>query len=350
MLPRICQDLEPIQGDLRREKGDYQVQEQLLRNPSGNGDYLWVQVRQADISSKQVAAALARSVNIDPRLVRYAASRDRKAEIYQWYSLPAEQVEHVQALKNAGYKKLLKVKQVERSKYPIDKEQIKNLSYTVRIRNAVEDGGYLKARAILDKLRQQGCPNYIGFARMGPKGQYAKWGKMIVQGKRLPRQVPNKSQDLQRYTYAYQSQICNRYIAQRIEHTIFSKCVVGDVLQTQLAKPVSERSLTIVEDQETGQRRIDSWEAVVCAPLIGEDMQSAQDEALLFEENFFKEVNVKNMYSSTLSGGRRPIRVQPTQVSCDDQRNDLIVKFTLDADVYASNILEELLQPEYHII
>ena len=297
-----------------------------------------------------MVAALARSVQVDPSAISFAGVRDRFAEVWQWFSVPAEAVEHPAALRNAGYKKLLRVKKVEAHTHPIAVDDVARLAYTIRLRNAAQDQGLVKARALLDRLRRDGCPNYIGFVRMGPKGQHSKWGKMLWQGKHLPKRVQASRSEQRRYVSAYQALLGNRYIAWRIEHDAFTNCLAGDVLQCNLSKPQHERQYEIVSDQAAAQKRMDSWEAVPCAPLWGKGVLASTDAANEMETEFLESIKVKPHAPAGIDGARRGIRFQPLKVTCEDQRSDLLITCQLDPDVYLSSLLEELLQPERHII
>lgn len=351
MLPRLCHDLEAIQATgVRRDPRDCQISELLRQEPDGSGPYLWVQVQHGLITSKQVAAALARSVDVDPRFVVHAGSRDRQSQVLQWFSLPADHVEHPAALRNAGYKKLLKVLDVQQAREPLQTSSVKALQYQIRLPGAAVDGGFLKARAILDRLRSQGCPNYIGYVRMGPRGQHAKWGKLLWNGRHLPRRVAHQQFDKKQYAQAWQGQIFNRYVAYRIDTGHYNDCLQGDVVQTDLQKPWSDRGQISADDPEQVQKRLDSWEAVVCGPMPGVDLSPVHDAALAFEAAFYQDNGIKEQGAFELPGRRRPIKFQPAQVSCDDQRDDLVLQVTADPQVYISNLLEELLQPERHII
>ncbi len=349
MLPRICSDLDPLIGTVRRDISDTKVEEVLQKDPSGDGAFLWVLVKHGQISTRQVAASLARSVHVDPKTVTYAATRDRQSEVLQWFSLPAEEIEQPQVLKNAGYKKLFKVQRVEQSKGEISEESIKSLRYTIRIKDAALDSGYLRAKAILDQLRRLGCPNYIGYTRLGPKGQHAKWGKVLWQGKHLPKRIPVTPKDRRQYALAYQCQAFNRFVAERMNKDLLTTCLQGDYLETGLSKPWFQREHAFVDDTEQAQKRLDSWEAVVCGPLIGRNMPENQAEAASFEQQFFSSLKI-NAAASHAVGARRALRFQPTSIRCDDQKKDLIVNVTLDPSVYVTALLEELLQPERHIL
>ena len=350
MLPRICQDCEPLSGQVRKEPQDTKIEEVLRQQPCGGGPHLWVLVKHGQITTRQVASALARSVAIDPNLVAFAAVRDRFAEVWQWFSLPAADIDHPAALKNAGYKRLLKVQRVEAHKHAITTEDVLRLKYNIRLRKSALESGLLRSKKILDRLRRDGCPNYLGYVRMGPKGQHAKWGKVLWQGKHLPKRVEANKAEQRRYLSSYQAMLCNRYIAKRIEAESFTTCMPGDVMQCQLSKPWYQREFQIAADQEQMQKRMDSWESVPCAPLFGEALQESADEALQFERAFIDELNIGDNIPKRVSGSRRAIRFQPNKVHCDDQREDLLLSCELDPDVYLSSMLEELFQPDRHII
>ncbi|NRA36745.1 MAG: tRNA pseudouridine(13) synthase TruD [Planctomycetes bacterium] len=352
MLPLLSTDLPPLLGKVRKQPEDTICHEQLVKEPAGHGHYLWVQVEKSGLSSAQARAALARSVELKAEDFTMAAARDRNAVVLQWMSVKKDLIEHTSALKNAGYKKMLKVRQVLENNCDISLESIRSLKYTLHIRGAAEADGLPRASKITDRLRQQGCANYIGFQRMGPKGQHAKYGRSLLRGKRLPPKVPRDKADCARYIQACQAQLFNRYVAYRIENETFSQVLSGEVVQGQLSQPWFDREVTLsgVDNSAHFQKRLDSWEAVQLGPLCGKDMQCAQLDALVLEEAVLEAAQLPRTAFDRLRGYRRAIRYQPKSLQVSDRKKDIVISCVVDPEVYISSLLEELMHPERHLL
>ena len=84
-LPRMFQPLGSAQ--IRSCTADFQVDEILGFEPSGDGEHLFLQVRKVDQNSLWVAGILAQLAGIDRRDVGLCGLKDRAAVTTQWFSL-----------------------------------------------------------------------------------------------------------------------------------------------------------------------------------------------------------------------------------------------------------------------
>ena len=84
-LPRLFQPLGSAQ--IRSCTADFQVDEILGFEPSGDGEHLFLQVRKVDQNSLWVAGLLAQLAGIDRRDVGLCGLKDRAAVTTQWFSL-----------------------------------------------------------------------------------------------------------------------------------------------------------------------------------------------------------------------------------------------------------------------
>ncbi len=362
MLPRASDGLEPVAATVRKEPSYTICKERLLRTPDGSGDHLWIRVRKIDISTGQTQQALARAVHCQPEDFKYIGTRDRFSDCEQWFSVRKDRVEHVPALKNAGYKSKVRVMEIGESARAISAGVLDCMEYTLRLGDAAANQGYLHAKAILDRLRQDGGPNYVAPSRFGKGGQLAKWGKLIASGKRLPRHVQQQKISKGACLQAWQGMLFNRYVAQRFEAGLLGTCLGGECILTGCQNTTVNRAedhAPDMDEEQDGvegaalvhtQKRLDSWEAIPLGPLFGTDMTPARDAARAYELAFLEKISVsEKMIGRLRYGGRRAIRFQPGNVHCEQDGDDLLVKCTLDPDVYITTLLEELLQTDYHI-
>lgn len=344
MLPRCCRDLPPLTSTNQRRLDHGRCTEVLRRKPSGEGAYWWVQVRNQGLSLRQVIAAVARSVQIDPATVSAAGARDRQADVSQWLSLPTELVEHPQALRNAGYQRKLRVVDTRRHHRPMDWSQVVALDWQLRIPGAGTDDGFQRARALLDRLRRQGLPNYHPLAVTG-RGQEAKWGRLLAQGRPLPAAVQRSAGSSGRLLAACQAQLFDRWLAARLDDGLFDRLLLGDVVETGCNRHPDQRAAGRVDDPAAWTPRFDSWEVVPMGPLFGADLDPASDLAGEREAAIWADTGLDKRALAKLRPGRRAMRVQPSRVQCDLDGDDLTLHCRLPCETAIGVLLEELLQP-----
>ena len=99
MRIRVTEMLPGVMARCRR--ADRSCEEVLAKQPANTGDYFWLKVQKIDLGTTQVRAAIARSVKIDPELVSCAGQRDRQGRCVQWFSVPAEPIDHPGPLRRA---------------------------------------------------------------------------------------------------------------------------------------------------------------------------------------------------------------------------------------------------------
>lgn len=329
-------DLPGISGTL---VNDRLCEEIPLKPPSGAGRHLWVRVVKTDLSTQQCREAVARAVGLEAEQVAVAASRERTGRCAQWFSIPSELVEHPSALHNAGYRSLVKVIEITNGHKAVNADAIALLRWSLVIRGGALDEGFRKARAILDRLRQRGCPNYVAPARLGKDGQFAKWGRLLLNGGRLPA-AHGISTSPGQCLFAYQAALFNRYLAARVADNLLATCLPGDLLRGARGDDA------IVEDLPQAQKRLDSWEAVPLGPLYGSGMAAAADAAAAREASLIADTGLEPAALARLHGGRRPIRFQPTKVLCDREGDNIILRCDIPADSAIGALVDELLKPE----
>jgi tRNA pseudouridine13 synthase len=356
MPQRQCHDLPAVSATAREQPEHTRVSEVLTREPSGEGDHLWVLVRKTGLSTHQARQAIARSVDIPLSEVSLAGARDRQSRCDQWFSLPKDLPDNPGALANAGYKKMLRVQKVVEHHQPISAASVTALQWSCSLVGGNTADGYLHAKAIWDRLRNQGFPNYIAASRMGQKGQLAKWGRRVAQGKRLPPPAQRERVDPRACLGAFQADVFNRCIATRLADGLLGTALDGDILEVHLNRPARHRELEVITSDggdtadhcDRAQRRLESWEAVPTAPLFGRDCPAATGTAGARETALLAALAIPARAFAHLPGSRRAVRVQP-RGSLDIERDDLVVSCLLDVDVYPQALLEEFLQPQGHL-
>ncbi len=336
MLPRSSAHLPGTGGRLIEAAAE----EVLLKKPADTGEHMWVKVQKdVGLGTQQVRQALARSVAVPVELVSDAGNRDRHARFTQWFSLPLEPIDNPGPIKRAGAHGKMRVLEVTHSHKPFTAEYVDRIHWKVRLQHANRDGGYQKAKAILDFLRTAGVPNYAAPSRLGPDGQWAKWGRMVLKGDRLPAAVTRGGElSPGMCLRALQESLFNRWLAARIEDGLLGTSLVGDWIRSRSG------AVETVTDPTHTDKRIATWEAVVLGPLFGAGMRPAAEEAAAREAAVLDAAEIGSV--ARLSGDRRAARFQPQKTILDLEAEDLFVSCDIPVEANLLGLVDEILKEE----
>lgn len=337
MLPTICHDLPGLIATCG--PNDRECEEVLAKKPAGTGPFHWVQVAKTNLGTQQVRAALARSVNADPALVACAGHRDRQGRCIQWFSIPVSAVDHPGPLRRAGVQGKMRVLTINASHKPVGPETIERLKWTFHLRGGSAQDGYLRARAIVDRLRRDGFPNYLLPRQVGEDGGLARWGRLMVEGRRLPAQVAAKT-DPSRYLRALQEELFNDWLGRRVIDGLLATCLTGDLVRGNTG------DVSIVTDPVATAKRLASWEAMVLGPLFGNGMAPAATDALAREQTVLSDAGLNAGQVARLRGDRRAARAQPAKTVVDRDKADVVITCELPIDTYVEAMLAEVLRSE----
>lgn len=320
-----------IAGTVVERRGE----ELLARQPGETGDHWWLLVEKHDLSTAQARAAVARAGQVPEDQVGGAGARDREGSFVQWFSVPVAAVDNPGALRGAGYRSKLKVLRVTRGHRAIGPAAVGGVRWTVRIKGGNRDGGYRKARAVLDHLRTHGLPNYVGLARFGRGGSLARYGLLLLKGQPLPARAEAGPGACLR---AAQDRLFNRWLERRVADGLLDACLPGERLRTRAGDEL------VADDAEHGRRRLDSWECVQLGPLFGAGMPPAAGEAAAREAALLADEGLEPAALDRLDGGRRAARVQPGKVVVDCSGDDVVLGCDLPLDAWLDTLLAELVR------
>lgn len=341
MLPRVAADLPALPGALDLRPGDLGCEEVLLRQPD-SGDHWWIKARVEGLGPRQLVAAIARAGDVSEEVVGIGGGRDRRTVAIQWLSVPQDEVEHPKRLKTAGYKQKLKVLEIHEGRGPIHAGLIGTLRWRCSLRGQGSSEGFVRGRAILDRLRQRGVPNYLNRAQAG--GNQAKWGRLLAQGKSLPPRVQATGTDPRRCLLACRGQLFNHLVAARLDDGLLDVVLDGDQVETGGNRPPPRRGRELATVGEDYRKRADAWEVVPLLPLFGRDLEPSAGPARERELAALAAAGLNEGAFARLRGERRALRTQPTAAQVEIERADLVVTCQLPADCHIDALLEEFLR------
>jgi tRNA pseudouridine13 synthase len=319
---------------------DASGEEVLAKKPAETGEHMWVKVqKEAGLGTNQVRQALARSVQISPELVSDAGNRERQGRFVQWFSLPLEPIDNPGPIKRAGAHGKMQVLKVTHSHKPFTTACVERIKWKFRLKGGNLDGGYQKAKAILDYLRTAGVPNYVPAARLGPDGQFVRWGKLVLRGERLPAAVTRGGEVTPGSCLkAVQDSLFNQWVTTRMTDGLLGRTVLGDVLQGRLGH--SE----LVHDPVHADKRVATWEATVLGPLFGSGMITSEGEARAREIALLDAADIPAV--ARFDGGRRTLRFQPQRAILDLDGDDILLSCEVNTDVSIHVLVNEFAPSE----
>jgi tRNA pseudouridine13 synthase len=336
-LPYITPELPGVGGIIRQKSSHFIVEELPLYEPSGEGIHLYLNITKQDITTRDIQVGLAKLFELDPSEIGKAGLKDKYAVATQTFSIvfdgdqptPDEIAEIVE--------NELHVK-VNWAKYHANKLRAGHLlgnKFTITITD-VGDGAFEKAQKIADRIHMIGIPNYYGVQRTGEEGENIRQGWLLLKNrKRIGDRWLRKL-----LISSYQSYLCNRYLAQRVENDKFTELIKGDI-----AKKHDTGGVFQVEDLEIEQKRFDNKEISFTAPMFGYKMREAADESGIFESSIMDSVTItkKDFRKHHIKGTRRMGRILP-EITVSTSEDGLMVSFTLMKGSYATTVLREFMK------
>lgn len=336
MRARVTENLPGVNA--RNRRADRLCEEVLAKQPANTGPYFWLKVEKTDLGTTQVRSAIARAVKIDPELVSCAGNRDRHGRCIQWFSVPEAPLDHPGPLRRAGVAGKMRVLELTQAHKPVTADTIERLRWTCTLRGGRVDEGYQRAKAIMDRLRHVGLPNYLP-ENPGDDGTQAHWGNELLRGARLPRSVA-ANVGAGRCLRAIQSALFDHHLGSRIADGLLDRVLPGDLIRSASG---GDESVTNVEH---ALKRVTTWEAVVLGPLFGTGMSPVTGEAAERESATLLDAGLSPAQVQQLHGGRRALRVQPAKTLVDFDGDDLVVHCELPEETAITTLMDELIKPK----
>ncbi len=201
--PFLTADLPGIGGVIKREPEDFEVEEIPAYSPSGSGDFLYLWIEKRSMGAEYFTRVIARALEISPGEVGVAGLKDRHAITRQMVSVPARAEARLGELETEG----LRVLQVSRHGNKLRPGHLRGNRFRILIRDVVPEAGE-RIDPILDRIRQEGLPNYYGPQRFGNQGETALLGLGMLRKTGIPapaKPVPAKARPLSRASGSFQS-------------------------------------------------------------------------------------------------------------------------------------------------
>ena len=405
-LPYLIADFKGIGGVIKQRPEDFFVQEIPLYEPSGEGEHVYTEIQKVGITTFEVLNRLSRMLNVAPANIGYAGMKDAHAVTRQVFSIAGTTPEAVMAVAQRDTQ--LGVQWATRHGNKLRIGHLRGNRFAIKIRD-VDPIAVVKIKPVLDALQQRGMPNYFGEQRFGRRGDNHLLGAALVRNdnaailklllgspnlhlddserykarvafeardneaalKFWPRNSGVERRVLSRlmssrrpnaavrvidvkvrrlWVSAVQSHLFNQILARRVTSLGVDKVVVGD-----MAEKHDNGACFYVEDLAAEQPRCERFEISPTGPLVGYRVNLAKDTAGAIEEAVLNDAGMKpddfrHAGRHKVKGGRRALRVRPTDVSLesgvDDDGAYITVAFTLPAGAFATVLMREIMRDD----
>lgn len=329
-LPYATPDLPGCGGELKSSPEHFVVEERALYEPSGSGEHVYLSVRRAGWTTRELAQRIARVAGLAERDVGYAGLKDRHAVVTQTFSLavktdPAELAARVTG--EVG----VEVLRAARHGNKLRRGHLAGNRFTIVIARP-EDGALEKARAIAARLVRDGLPNFYGEQRLGAQGEIARRGERELA-------APRNTFASRFALNAFQAELFNRWLCLRSERGLLARVLAGDV-----AKKVANGALFDVVDELAEAPRAAAGEIVPTGPIFGARMRGASGVPGELEARVLAEsgATLETFARARLDGTRRAARVFVRALDVEPCAEGLRCVFELPKGAYATVVLREL--------
>jgi tRNA pseudouridine13 synthase len=314
---------------------DFRVSEILGFELSGEGEHVFLYLQKRQLNSAQLLQRLSEVAQVAQRDIGMSGLKDRNAVTQQWFSvgLAGRPEPDWRALEREGDVSVLKVgRHVRKLKRGVHRAN----RFTLVLREVKGELAAVERR--LQKIRDQGVPNYFGEQRFGRNGSTLEQARRWMAG---ARRISRTQRSL--YFSALRSHVFNRLLAERVQagswntvipqdicmlhgtRSFFSCAAVTDEIQARAAGKDIHPGLPM---WGRGTAEFVSWRDGVPAEVLDQ----CRDVCDFLEK-------------SGPDLAWRPARMMPDDFSwqfCDDGR--LQLDFALGAGSYATALVAEFVQ------
>ena len=317
-LPFATAGLPGVGGRLRATPDHFVVEEVALYEAQGEGQHLYVNLTKVGLTTKEVQFQLERLFGLKRGDVGFAGMKDKQARTTQTFSLsvghkaPSYTDEAAARIREnlpvtvnwvAFHRNKLQLGHLLGNRFRITLVDLavppaEALARSAAIVRAAATAG--AAQLFWPTAARQGrrqCPSGLAIL-LGEQQKHDRWLRRFL-------------------VSSYQSYLCNRYLARRLESDLFDGLLAGDV-----AKKHATGGMFAVADADVEQPRFAAQEISFTAPIYGPRMWEAQADAGRLEAEVLASspVTMEHFARLRIDGTRRLGRllVPDLEVAVDD--------------------------------
>ena len=344
MLPTFHRTQSLLFGaDFKLETSDFQVNEVLGFECSGQGEHVWVQICKTGINTVDAARRLARAAGVDMRAVSWSGLKDKQGVCRQWISLqmPGKDTPDF----STAVSDELQIEQIQRNHRKLRRGSHRSNEFVIRLRNLrwlepLKQSSELPQMLTqqLERIRSEGVPNYFGEQRFGADNinKVTAWFEQHYR----PRNPVEKGLLLS----SARSLIFNEVLSERVKAGNWNKYLLGDVLNLN-----GTASVFVPEEFDAAlQQRLAEMDVHPTGPLWGRGDSRVAAEVLALETRVGAGYSVltEGLCRHAVESARRSLRlpVQALHYRLSESLSDLELSFSLPAGSFATAVLHELIE------
>ncbi len=318
-------------GLIRVNPEDFQVDEILGFELSGEGEHVCLHIRKRNSNTAFVAKQIARLADVKNMDVSYAGLKDRNAVTTQWFSV------YLSNKTEPDWQQLntdeVEVLEVVRHNRKLRRGALKGNRFKICVRELQGDHESLEQR--LQTIRGKGVPNYFGEQRFGRDN--LEQATAMFKG-----EIKVKNRDKRSlYLSATRSAIFNAVLSQRVEAGNWDQPLDGDVMMLNGSHSVFH----IDEIDDVIRQRITENDIHPTGPLWGRGALTSSAEVLVMEQQLTEQFSdwCQGLEQTGLKQERRALRLPISDFNWEFGENSLESNFFLPAGSYATVVLRECL-------
>jgi tRNA pseudouridine13 synthase len=336
--PFLTSSLSGIGGRIRTVPEDFQVEEQPLYLPCGEGEHLYIKVTKRMLSTPDLVKMISAAVGVKVQGIGTAGLKDARAVTTQMLSLHFVTPEQLARLKTDD--RILSIDILGRHRNRLRPGHHAGNRFRLIIRD-VANHARTTVPDVLHLLQQRGVPNYFGPQRQGKKGENYLVGATLLSD--AARRAKLSRSKRMWYLNTFQSHLFNNILAQRIDS--IDRVFVGD-----WAIKTDNGACFCIENAEQEQPRADRFEISPTGILFGSRVSWADgepgriEEAVITDAGTTKEALVAAAKTCGFRGERRALRIRLAELDWSLDGSALTLSFVLPPGAYATSVLRELMK------
>ncbi len=308
--------------------GDFEVEEDLGFEPSGDGEHLFIWVEKSGLGTMELIERLARELALNPSLFSHSGLKDKHALTRQWLSLHLPgKASPITAPDGDGYRILRQLR--HHKKLRPGTHRGNRFRVCLRRLDVLPD----ETRHQIESVVQYGFANYFGRQRFGRQQDNVRQALTRLGKRRLPRSRKSL------YLSSLRSHLFNQILAQRIGLGHWREPLDGDVFMLR-------GSHSIFSDKPDAEliERYRRMDISSCASLYGEGRNLMSAQALDIEQQLFARygeiTECLDRHGSKLQ--MRPLRVgaDSFDFEYDAAAATLRLELSLPAGSYVTSLLD----------
>ncbi len=313
---------------IRTTAADFDVTEELGFELSGDGEHDYLYIEKTGTNTEWLARQLAGFADVPAKDVGYSGLKDRHAVTRQWFSVPRWNQPDWTTFDVDG----ASILEVNRNARKLRRGAHRSNRFRVVLRNPAKGSEPFPGKGSepflverLQRIREEGVPNYFGEQRFGRGGGNVDLANSWAAGKRLPRHKRSIAISSAR------SYMFNELLAARVADNSWNKLVPGDVVNLDGSGSVFD--VEAVDDEL--RTRCSVLDIHPTALLWGDG--AAEEAAPEGHDNWLRALG-----KARVKPAHRSLRLRVIDLQWQLDKDALTLTFELNRGAFATSVLREV--------